>query len=341
MWPWRRENRATDYSSLLLQLLESSAAGESVQAGVAAVEVCAGLFSRAMATARVEPENERTRSLTPSIMAVVGRSLIVPGECVLELEVDEGVLRLRPASSWAITGGTARSSWLYQVSRNGPSGMEMITLPASAVAHIQLGFDPARPWVGMGPLANANTSTALGAMIEQRLYEETSARVGNLLPVPDPENQRLKSILDGLKGKNALVESTSDNWTLGGPGPRNDYLPRRLGANPPSSLIDLRSQVSETILAACGVPVALLGRSDGTLLRESLRQLVHGTIEPAGRIVAEEIGDKIEEPDLRFDFTALRAADVTGRARAMASMVSAGLSVDDAGRIAGLFDNDD
>ena len=339
MWPWHhREKRETDYSSLLLQLLESNANGESVVAGVAATEVCAGLFARAMASARVEPENERTRSLTPSVMAMVGRSLIVPGECILELEVDQGALLLRPASSWAITGGTARSTWLYQINRHGPSGMETIVLPASAVAHIQWSFDPARPWIGRGPLANASTTTALSAMLEQRLYEETSAKVGNLLPVPDPENERLKSILDGLKGKNVLVESTSDNWTLGGPGPRNDYLPRRLGASPPSTLIDLRAQVSETILAAAGVPVALLGRSDGTLLRESLRQLVHGTIEPAARLVAEELADKIEEPALRFDFTALRAADVTGRARAMASMVSAGLSVDDAGRIAGLFE---
>ena len=112
----------------------------------------------------------------------------------------------------------------------------------------------------------------------------------------------------------------------------------RLGANPPPPVVDLRGSVAEHVLAACGVPVALLGRADGTLARESWRQFLHGTVEPVARIVASELAGKLDTPGLAFEFSALRASDVQGRARAFAGMVGAGLSVDDAARIAGLID---
>ena len=47
---------------------------------------------------------------------------------------------------------------------------------------------------------------------------------------------------------------------------------------------------------------------------------------------------KLDAPDLELDFTALRSADVTGRARALGSMVQAGIAPELALEIAGLID---
>ena len=338
--PFRREKRETDLTALLIQQLQSNASGESVEAGIAAVEVAAGLWSRAFASARVEPVSPATAALTPGILAAVGRALVLSGELVLEIEVDDaGELVLSPVGSWNVSGGPRRSSWIYEVTRHGPSGSFSRTLAASRVVHLQWSFEPSRPWAGRGPLQSSSTTVALARMLEFRLFQEAGAKVGTLLPVPSVDRE-LQADINALTGRTVLVRSTSDSWVEGGPPPRgDDYRTARLGMNPPATLNELRTSLAEHVLAACGVPVPILGRSDGTLARESWRQFLHGSVEPLARIAAEEIGRKLDVDGLTFKFDALRASDVQGRARAFAGMVGAGLSVDDAARIAGLIDD--
>ena len=47
-----------------------------------------------------------------------------------------------------------------------------------------------------------------------------------------------------------------------------DWLTRRIGANPPESMIGLQEGRTGVILAACGCPGSLIERSDGTLSEE-------------------------------------------------------------------------
>ena len=105
MWPWKRETRATDMTALLIQQLQSNASGENVEAGIAAIETAVGLWGRAFASARVEPDTPVTRALTPGLLGLVGRSLVSPGDLVLELEVEEGELVLQPVGTWSVVGG--------------------------------------------------------------------------------------------------------------------------------------------------------------------------------------------------------------------------------------------
>ena len=72
--------------------------------------------------------------------------------------------------------------------------------------------------------------------------------------------------------------------------------------------------------------------------RESYRQFVTSSVQPIAKVAQKELADKLSTPDLSLDFTDLRSADIMGRARAYASMVGAGLSPDQAGDIAGLFE---
>ena len=185
MWPWgKRERRDADMTALLIQQLQSNASGESVEAGIAAVEIATGLWGRAFASARIEPENERTRALTPGLLAMLGRSLVTPGEAVLEIGVEDGQLVLSPVGTWSVAGGPMRSTWLYEATQHGPSGSYSRTLDASRVVHLQYSFEPSRPWDGRGPLAASSTTVALAKVLELRLQQEAGARVGTLLPVP-------------------------------------------------------------------------------------------------------------------------------------------------------------
>ena len=116
-------------------------------------------------------------------------------------------------------------------------------------------------------------------------------------------------------------------------------MANRLGPEYSPNQQMIRDGVNGTILAAAGLNPALLGRSDGTLLREAYRQFVTSTIQPTARAILPELRLKLDAPDLELDFTALRSADVTGRARAFAGMVGAGLAPEVALELAGLIDS--
>ena len=63
-------------------------------------------------------------------------------------------------------------------------------------------------------------------------------------------------------------------------------------------------------------------------MREAWRRYGHAFLAPVGEIVTAELGDQLDTPSLRLDFPALFASDITGRARAFASMVQAGMEIE-------------
>ena len=115
-----------------------------------------------------------------------------------------------------------------------------------------------------------------------------------------------------------------------------DWTAKRLGAQPPVALVDLASQATREVLAACGVSPALFDATAAAAAREAYRQLLHNTIAPLGQIVADELTRKLEV-EISFDWIELRAGDIAGRARAFQSMVGGGMAVDRAAALAGLM----
>ena len=61
------------------------------------------------------------------------------------------------------------------------------------------------------------------------------------------------------------------------------------------------------------------------------------SLRPVGEAVAAELADRLDRPGLALDFSALFASDITGRARAFASMVQAGMEIDKAAALSGLL----
>ena len=346
MWPFTRrtEHRQASYTDGVVQALLSRASGTHADvAATAAVEAAAGALSRAFASAEITPNTPATRGITPDVLAQIGRALIVPGEIVLILTVREGQVWLSPATSWDVTGAADSTTWRYRCDLAGPSGSTTIARPADGVVHCRYSTDPARPWVGVGPLARARLSGRLSAEIEAALGDEAGGTRGYVLPIPsdgqDSSVSDLRRDIGSLGGRTALVETAMAGWGDGRmAAPRGDYEPKRLGANPPASLATLRSDAAQAVLSACGVPVELVTPGDGTGQREAWRRFLHGTVQPLAACVAGELAAKLDTPSLAFSFDRLFASDLSGRARAFQSMVGGGMDVNQAAALAGLLD---
>ena len=329
--------------------------GLSSSATTAAVEAAAGAWARTFGSAAVEnAPDDVIEALSPLVLSQIGRDLIRKGESLLVISIgDDGELSLTPASGWAVSGATAEvSSWAYRVEDQGPSGRRTRNLPSAGVIHAVYSYDPSRPWQGRGPLSWASLSATLHNRAERALVEDVSGAVGYVLPAPaggenaddedanDAQLSALLSRLKALKGGLMVVDSMSGSW--GGDhrdAPGQDWSQRRLGPEPHATLAAVHSQTARDVVGACGVPLSLIfGGTDAAALRESWRQLLHGSVAPVARQVERELREKLDSPDLTLNFHALFASDLSGRARAFQSMVGGGMDVSKAAALAGLME---
>ena len=355
-WPWQKQVERRDsqpFTDAIVAAIEAQAGGTAAgdPGAIAALETAAGLYARAFAAATVKPESAR-RIVTPSFLALVGRDMIRRGESLHLLSIQGGVLMLTPVGSWDVRGGPSRASWFYRCDVFGPSGNLTHFVPHDAVIHAQYAVDPARPWHGISPLQWARATGTLAANLEQRLGEEAGGSVGHFLPLPldggdddgdenaDPMRSFKADIRSG-KGRTLLVESTTGGWGDGPSGaPLHDYKTHRFGADPPATLATLRSDSSQAVLGACGVPVGLAIDADGTGQREAWRRFVMGSVEPVLALVRQELAAKLDLPDLAFDLTPLWAHDGAGRSAMFKNLVAGGVSVNEALVTSGLMEGE-
>ena len=341
-FPWSdREVRQVDtYTDGVLELLSDTAEGTSSSPSkIAALEVALGLWGRAFASAQVIPESMGA-VITPSVLEMLGREVIRVGEVVFLIDVQGSVVTLQPASNWELSAGPDKASWLYEVTRAGPTtSLTAHVVSERRVIHAKYGVDPNQPWKGVGPLSRARTTAKLAANVETRLSEELGQSAGSVLPVPDGKSKTvLQNDLRAIKGKLALVESTSSGWGEGTQGaPRRDLIQNRIGANPPAVLATLRTDAALSVLAMCGVPTSVLEKTDGAGLRESWRQFLHASVMPVSEIISAELSDKLDIP-IKLNFDKMFASDLSGRARAFQSMVGGGMEVKEAAALAGLME---
>ena len=339
MWPFGKIEHRESATDAIVTALVAAASGGSVPPSVealGAVEAAAGLWSRAFASATVEPQTPATITLTPSVLAAIGRGLAVRGEAVFVLDVN-GVVELTQASAWKVSGGTRPETWRYAVELPLPSGkVAKRTLPAESVLHVRYATRPGAPWAGVSPLGMADETRALATWIERRLAEEASTATSYVLPLPESADvDKLKADIKGGRGRLHIVDTTSTGWGDGtAAASKSDWGSKRLGASPPDSLGKLRSDVKADIFGVYGIPSSIHGT--GGSARESYRQFLASTIQPLAKLVVEELADKLDTPTLALGFTELRAADIASRARAYKQLVDAGMDKAKAAQVAGL-----
>lgn len=337
--------QARNYTSAREALLVQAAGGSPAAgdaAATAVLEACAGLLGRSLASARVEGSD----AVTPAVLEMIGREVVSAGEVVFVLDTSAGKVKLLPVGHWDVTGGPRPESWWYRCNIYGPSGNATDVLPSSGVVHCTWSVDPAFPWRGIGPLQRATSTSRLLGRLTESVGAEGGVPVGALVPVPDLGQDdgsddgddamaELRADLGNLRGRLALVPTTAGGFGSRTEAPRQDWNPTRVGPNPPASLAGLIDSGAREIMAACGVPVGVLIKSEGSSLREEYRRYVHSTVQPLGRRVAAELSAKLEA-DVRFDFGPLHASDIAGRARAFAALVGSGMELALARDVAGL-----
>lgn len=344
-FPWlHRETRQTGgYTEAVIGYLQRQAGGVDGELGeVAALEIAAGLYGRVFASALVMGSTPGADAVTARVLSLIGRELIRRGEVVFEIVVEGGHVRLQSCASWTVTGEPSPERWLYEITAAGPSRTETRkAVSSSRVVHAMYAQRPQEPWRGQSPMRIAAATSTLMANIETRLGEELSAQSGYLIPVPEDASaeskDQLKSDIGSLRGKVALAPSTAGGWGAGpDTKPKDDWTPVRVGANPPATLEPLRESAAHHVLAACGVPIELVTSGQGTASREAYRRFLHSSVVPIAELVAEELRDKLDAPDLTLSFDRLFASDLQGRARAYQSMVGAGMDAAQAAKLAGL-----
>ena len=278
MWPFGKFENRESATDAIVSALIAQAGGSSVPPTVealGAVEAAAGLWSRAFASATVEPSTPATMALTPAVLAAIGRGLAVRGEAVFALDVN-GAVELTQAASWKVAGGTRPESWRYEVELPLPSGkVAKRTLPAESVLHVRYATRPGAPWAGISPLGMADETRALATWIERRLAEETSTATSYVLPLPEGGNvDALKADIKGGRGRLHIVDTTAAAWGDGtASAPRADWkstawVPTRLRAWASSAPKSRRTYSASTAsLRASTAPAALRVRATGSSWR--------------------------------------------------------------------------
>ena len=341
-WENRNSSPSGDYTKDVVALAILNASGQALRGVPAAIEICAGVWQRGMATASISPLNARTAALTPSTLGHIGRYLLRYGQVVFEIGVDPvlGQLTLRPAQSWEVYGGADPSTWEYELSFQGPSQYETRRVPAPRVLNLRYAQAHNAPWRGVGPLTEAGLTQGMVIAIEAALAQEANTPHGYNIAVPDPSQAgNLTTELRRAKGQLTLVPSVASDsaWGQGVESkPSDDFVSKRMGMMPPLPMVELRSRSELSILAAAGVPVTIMSTSDGTAKKEDFRRFLHLTLQPIGKILADQIGAALGVQDLAFDFTDIGAADIAAKARAYGTLIKGGVTPEDAGEIVGL-----
>ena len=285
-------------------------------------------------------------ALTPAVRGLMARGLIRRGESLFQIVVDRGRVRLAPIGSWDVRGPAgAESGWWYRVAHFGPSGNHTNFVPADAIVHCRYAVDPARPWLGIGPLGWARLAGTMLANTEARLGEEAGGSVVRVIPMPavvtndKAKLAELKADLAAAKGKGVFVPTVADGFGEGRvAAPSRDWKQERIGPMPDEQMVGLRSDAAQAVFAACCVPTALvIAGGDGTGQRESWRRFVMGPVESLARLVEAELAEKLDL-QVRFDFSNLWAHDFQGRSAMFKNLVGGGMEAGKAAVAAGLMD---
>ena len=348
------ETRSTSYTDLALTSAWQSAAGASLVGDVrltGAMEQCCRLYAAVFSVAEVKGPPWLRRALSGTWRAQVVRAMLRDGEHLDTIEAALGGVELVPAATWTVLGGPRENSWSYLTTLDGPSRTMTRTYASDDVLHLRWQTERGKPWVGVGPLQAARSTGQLAGGLETRQGEESSSAVGALIPVvrhdaeepgEEPGDEAtdplylLRADLRAARGHALLVETSQGSGDRG-TAPLGDWSVKRLGGNIPEAMVDLRTKAGMSVAAAAGVPVALIeSLATGIGQREAWRRFTLTSCAAAWTIIADECEAKLGvRPEL--DLTPAYGSDLTGRATAVQKLVTAGVPIDQALKVAGLL----
>ena len=348
-WPWSKppepvvEKRESYTDALVSAILSSRGESAALAQDTAVAEIAAGQLGRTLSSGILKPDSPMLKSMiTPRVLTIIGYEIIKNGECCFWISPAGALV---PASYWAVNGGYDPRTWEFRLDLSGPSFHGTVNANNRDVLHFMYRSDTIRPWRSIGPLQGAGLTSKLVSGLERMLGNETSSQSGYVLPIPefgdseDDPAQGLKDDLAKLKGRTTLVETTANAYGEGRQAaPARDFVPSRIGANPPGALVALREQAAQYLLSAAGYPAALLLPGDGASKREALRQYQNfaGAV---ARDICSEISTKLHVMDCNLELPSIQ--DVASRSRAFSQLVAGGMDIEKAAQLSGLLIEDD
>ena len=336
---WLETRAATtpsDYTNLRIAEAYQQVTGEAGVRGSAAYIGALNFIEDSLAIAQVE--GEFSDSLRPHLGAI-GRALTDCGESVFEIRLSaDGKLALLPASIAAVSGGADPSDWSYLLTRSGPSESTSIRRDAGAVLAFVAHSLPKTPWRGRGRLEASATGQLL-ADLEKQMASEARFTPARLVSGTMVREQR-KEIKDTIANGGIVTISGGKS---GGSESTKALEVGALNGEFNQGGVTLHEGISRIVSGALGVPPDLLGSTASEAgTRESFRRFAASTISALIEIIQVEWTAKIGTL-LEISLDNLRAGDISARSRsigtraaAVGRLVTAGVDLERAMRVAGL-----
>ncbi|MGQ0565541.1 MAG: hypothetical protein ACT4OK_10780 [Gemmobacter sp.] len=282
--------------------------------------------TRSRAFAMLDPDPDPS-PLRPDVLASIGLGLCLRGEVAFHIRVEGGDIRLVQAAYWDELGNGR-----YHLHIAHPASTETLRCLEGEVLRLTINSPAEQPWRGRSPFAFCGTSPRLMVEIEGAVSGAMDWVGRGVLPFPDtvPEEQQSAAIR-GLKGGGMLaaIRSKADFATSTGNNRASEF--RRVELTPDLESADLNptvEQLHNRLLSAAGIPPALLTPSGNAgAMREAYRLFCLQTVEPLARTLLPELA-KIGVTSLSTG--SMMSADVAGRARAVGTLVGAGMTLDKA-----------
>ena len=294
-------------------------------------QLASGWIGRALAGVELIPIRSAA-AFDPCDLRPLARDLILSGQSLWLLK-DGRWLQCHPQAEEIRVVPGRPESWLYRLSLLDTS----IRAPGSRVLHLRWTESPVNPGHGIAPV---DTNFArFAAQLESGLLGEACGSSGYLLGLPQSQSGDFDALAErvkNLRGNLFAYEKSENRYPESG---RETPLGKdvaRIGIDPPQTLSTLWSLATGMTLEACGVPQGLiLGKLEGTAAREALRRARVTTLEPVMKQISKELA-KCGQPH-RFKFTGDLANSLTDRARSFASLVKAGMPLDQAAATSGVL----
>ena len=346
-FPWQKEKtevRSSTYESRLIEAIHAAASAEDASlSSTSHLQAISNLLARSLAGAQVNPVNSRTAAITPSYLYSVGQSIVQRGDHVALIEVADG-LNLRPASSWDIKGSSLeQAKWRYRLTFNVPDGQQKRRVFGNEVVHIRLP-DSERPWQPGSPIGGLTAS----ATAEVEAAIETEARQaarGKMVHVPGFEDSDQSEDDPWVIFQQDVRKA--DGKTMLAPAPAGIVQGIASASSPPQfgtlrlrpefdeELIELRSQLGQSIASTLSILPGLLTGGDSTGQREAQRFFHNVVLIPLGQLIETEIGQALDT-DISLDFTRLQLGNLRERASVLKMLTDAGVEKSEALKLAGL-----
>ena len=331
------ETRASgdSYIDRLLSAQLAAAKGYGNVRGSAGYRSCLNLIDDAASAAVLT--GDHSEILQPRL-GEIARALVDLGSSAWEMLIGaDGRLELLPVSITNVQGGAEEKTWVYTLTRTGPSTTETVAREQAGVLNFR-----ARPeqssWRGQPALESSSTTGAVLAQLEDQMEREARVLPTRIITgggVVEQAGDIEKSVARG--GIVTLVQGQ----VIG----RDDPSGVRAGAiknESTQAVVSLHEDLTRLVCGALGVPSNLvLGSGDGAAAREGFRRFAATTIASILKAIQTEWQSKVGP--LSYSLDGLRASDETARARAVGSranavsrLVTSGVPLDQALALAGV-----